>query len=54
MCSMNIVEYISNWQVHGPVLIVSSSNWDCSFITAEDDGDDQSTMHIQIFCNNIL
>ena len=54
MHSMNIVVYVSDWQVHGPVLIVSGSNWDCSFITAEDDGDDQSAMCIWIFCNQIL
>ena len=53
---MNLVVYISNWQVHRPALIVpvASSDWDCGFITAEDDKDDQRAMHIWIFCNNIL
>ena len=54
MCSSDVVVYITNRYVDGPVLIVSCSYGYCSFITTKNNWAKNSTMGFGILGNNIL
>ena len=54
MCSSEIIVYVVNRQVNGPVCIVTCTNRDCSFVAAKNDGAENRAMHLWILRNDVL
>jgi hypothetical protein len=54
MCSSEIIVYVANRQVNGPVCVVTCTDGDCSFIAAKNDGAENRAMRLWILRNDVL
>jgi hypothetical protein len=54
MCSSEVVVYVANRKVNGPILIMSSSHRYSGLVATKDDRTEDSAVGTWIFSNDIL
>lgn len=54
MCSSDVIVYVANGEINGPIFIVACSDRNSGLVTSENDWAEDRAMRLWITCNYIL